>query len=73
MIDAVDRPVRRDRDDFEAVDLHEFFGFGHGRSGHARQLGVEFEEVLDCDRGQGLRFFLYANAFLGLDRLMQAV
>ena len=65
--------VRRDGDHFELVDLPEFAGLGHGRAGHAADLVVELEEVLQRDRGQGLRLFLDANSFLGLDGLVQAI
>ena len=60
-------------DDVELVDLPELGGLGHGRAGHAADLVVELEEVLQRDRGQRLVLFLDLHAFLGLDRLVQAV
>ena len=35
VLDAAQRPVRRDDDDVELVDLGELFGLGVGRAGHA--------------------------------------
>jgi hypothetical protein len=54
-----------------AVDVAEFLCFGRGRAGHAGQLVVHAEIVLEGDRGQGLVFRLdLAHAFLGLERLV---
>jgi hypothetical protein len=39
---------------FPAVDLLELVGFGVGRAGHAGQLAVHAEVVLEGDRGQRL-------------------
>ncbi len=65
--------VGRDRDDTELVDLVELGGLGHGRTGHARQLRVEAEEVLQGDRGEGLVLVLDVHPFLRLDRLVHAL
>ena len=65
------RPVRRDDRDLELVDLEELRLFRLGRTGHAGQLVVHAEVVLDGDRRHRLRLALDANAFLGLDRLVQ--
>ena len=67
------RLVGRDRDDVELVDLVKLGRLGHGRAGHARQLLVELEEVLQGDRGEGLVLFLDLDPFLGLDGLVQPV
>ena len=67
------RPVRRDHDHFEAVDLHELRRFGVGGAGHARELLVEAEVVLERDRRDGLVFRAHLHAFLRLDRLVQAI
>ncbi|GAA3310416.1 hypothetical protein GCM10020219_016030 [Nonomuraea dietziae] len=48
------RPVRRDRDDAELVGLVELVGLGDRGAGHAGQLGVEAEVVLEGDRGESL-------------------
>ena len=56
------RLVGRDGDDVELVDLPELVGLGHGRAGHARELLVELEEVLQRDRRQRLRLFLDLDA-----------
>ena len=72
-VDALDRPVGRDRHDVELVDLHELGGLGDGRTRHARQAFVELEEVLDRDGRKGLGLLLDLHAFFGFDRLVQAV
>ena len=58
-------------DGFEAVDLLELLGFGHRRAGHAGQLAVEAEIVLEGDRGEGDVLRLDFGPFLGFDRLVQ--
>ena len=65
--------VGRHDDDVEVVDLAELAGLGVGRSGHAGQLLVQTEVVLERDRCQRLVFALDPHAFLGFDRLVQAV
>ena len=67
------RAVRRDLDDRQLVDLHELGGLGEGRAGHAAELLVEAEVVLQRDRREGLALLLDAHALLGLDRLVQAL
>ena len=67
------RLVRRDHHHFEAVDLLEFERLGVGRAGHAGQLRVQPEVVLEGDRGDRLVLLADLHAFLRLDRLMQAV
>ena len=73
MVDPLEAPVGRDRDHIELVDLPELVGLGHGRAGHAAELFVELEEVLERDGGEGLRLLLDPHSFLGLDRLMETV
>ena len=73
MVDPLQRPVGGNGDHVELVDLPELAGLGHGRAGHAADLVVELEEVLQRDRGQRLVLFLDLHAFLGLDRLVQPV
>ncbi len=65
--------VRRDLDDAELVRLLEFGQLRPGRTGHARELVVHLEVVLDGDRRERLVLLLDPNAFLGLDRLVQAL
>ncbi len=57
----------------QLVDLLELGGFGFGRTGHAGQLLVHAEVVLEGDGGERLVLALDLDAFLGLDRLVQAV
>ena len=67
------RQVGRDHDRLEAVDLLELVGLGVGRTGHAGELAVHAEVVLERDRGERLVLALDRHAFLRLDRLVQAV
>ena len=65
------RPVGRDGDHLEVVDLVELLLLGLRRAGHAGELVVQAEVVLEGDRGQRQRLALDAHALLGLDRLVQ--
>ena len=67
------RPVCRNDDDVEAVDLVKLLCLGHGRTGHAGQLFVLAEVVLHGDGGDRLLLLLDLDAFLRLDRLVQSV
>ena len=73
VLDAQQRPVGGDDDDFELVDLLELGGLGFGGAGHAAELLVEAEVVLEGDGGERLVFLADVDAFLGLDGLVQAV
>ena len=63
--------VGRDLDDVELVDFGELVRFGHRGAGHAGQLRVQPEIVLERDRSEGLVFRLDRDVFLGLQRLVQ--
>ena len=65
------RLVGGDRDHLEVVDLVELLRLGLGRSGHAGELVVHPEVVLEGDRRQGARLVLDLHPLLGLDRLVQ--
>ena len=73
VIDADHRAVGRNHDDVQVVDLLEFDRFGVRSAGHAAQLVVHAEVVLNRDRRQRLVLFPDAHALFRLDRLMQAV
>ena len=73
ILDAEHLAVRRGDDDIELVDLGELFGFGVGGAGHAGQLLVLAEVVLEGDRGERLVLALDLHAFLGFNSLMQPV
>ena len=60
-------------DHLEPVDLVELLLLGHRRAGHAGQLLVQAEVVLEGDRGEGHRLTLDAQALLGLDRLVETL
>ena len=55
----------------QLVDVEEFRGFGGRRAGHAAQLGIHAEIILEGDAGQRLVFRHDLHAFLGLHRLVQ--
>src|SRR3546814_20140118 len=54
------------------VDLPEFRRFGVGGTGHAGQLVVETEVILEGGGRQCLAFLLDVDAFLRFDGLMYA-
>ena len=69
---AVNGHVGRDVDDLKLVDVHELVGFGGGRAGHARQLFVKPEIILEGDRGERHVFRLDGGVLLGFEGLVQA-
>ena len=73
LILADHRPVGGDHHRFEVVDLVEFVGFGISGAGHAGELAVHAEIVLESDRGERLVLGLDLHPLLGLDGLVQAV
>ncbi len=73
VLDAQQRLVGGDDDDIELVDLLELGGFGFSRAGHAAELLIEAEVVLEGDGGEGLVFLADVDAFLGFDGLMQTI
>ena len=73
VVDALHGLVGRHDHHVELVDLLELDRLGVGRARHAGELGVHAEVVLDGDGGEGLVLALDLDAFLRLDRLMEAV
>ena len=73
VFDALHDAVGGDDEDVELVDGLELGGLGLGGAGHAGELFVEAEVVLEGDGGEGLILFADLDAFLGFDGLMQAV
>ena len=65
--------VGGDDDHVELVGLLELGRFGFGRTGHAGQLFVHAEVVLEGDGGERLVLALDLDAFLGFDGLVQTV
>ena len=55
------------------IDLLELERLRIRSTGHARELGIHAEIVLERDRCERLVFALDRHAFLRLDRLVQAV
>ena len=66
-------PVGGYGDDIQLVDAVELLLLGLGRAGHAGELFIHAEVVLEGDGGQGLALPLHLHALLGLDGLVQAV
>ena len=72
-IGARDRAIGRDDGDIQFVDVVKFVRLGFGGAGHAGELLIEAEIILDRDRGEGLGFAIDLDAFLRFDRLVQAI
>ena len=72
VVDADHRHVGRDFQHFEIVDVQELVGLGQRRAGHAGELLVHAEIVLERDRGERLVLRLDRLMLLGLERLVQA-
>ena len=73
LVVAGDVDVGRDLDDVQVVDLDELLLLGLRGTGHAGQLVVEAEVVLERDRRERDVLLLDAHALLRLDRLVQAL
>ena len=69
---ADDGPVGGNHLDGKLVDVAELGVLGLGRTGHARELVVQAEIVLQRDGGHGLVLGTHEHALFGLDRLVQA-
>src|SRR4051812_24526724 len=65
--------VGRDLDDVQVVDLDELLLLRLRRTGHAGELLVESEVVLERDRREGDVLLLDLHALLGLDRLVETL
>ena len=73
LVDAHHRAVGGDRHDVEAVGVRELAGLGVGRAGHAGELLVHAEVVLEGDRREGLVLLLDLHPLLRFDGLVQAL
>ncbi len=73
VVDADHRHVGRHFEHFELVDVEELVGLGERRAGHAGELLVHAEVVLEGDRGERLVLRLDRLVLLGLQRLVQAL
>ena len=71
MIDPLDVDIGRYACHLETIDLGKFAGLCHRRSGHAGQLLVEAEIVLESHRGHGLVLGLDLQALARLDGLVE--
>ena len=65
--------VCRNHDHIQLIDVVELGRFRFRRTGHARQLLEHAEIILEGNRRQRLVLALDLHAFLGFNRLMQAV
>ena len=73
VLDALHDAVGGGDDDVELVDLVELGGFRLGGAGHAGELLVHAEVVLEGDGGEGLVFLADGHALFGFYGLMEAV
>ena len=71
LVEARDGLIRRDLDDVQVVDLDELLLLRLRRSGHAGELLVEPEVVLERDRRERDVLLADPDALLRLDRLVQ--
>ena len=72
VVDPGHGTVGGDLDDIQVIDGAELLLLGHGGAGHAGELAVEPEVVLEGDGGQGLILAVDADVLLGLDGLVEA-
>ena len=72
-VEALDQAVGGNDIHIEAVDVVELAHFGLGGTGHASQLVVEAEVILDCDGREGLGLAVDLDALLGLDGLVESI
>ena len=72
LVQADDRQIGRHLGDFQAVDVAELLGFRRRRAGHAGELLVHAEVVLEGDGGERLVLRLDRHMLLGFQRLVQA-
>ena len=73
LVETVDREIGWNLHHDELVNLGELVGFGRGRAGHAGELLVEAEIVLERDRSQRHVLGLDGDPFSRLQRLMQSL
>ena len=73
LIDADHLAIGGNHHRFQTVDVLEFVCFGVGRTGHARELLVHTEVVLERDGSHRLVFLTDFHAFLGFHSLVQTV
>ena len=72
MILAHNGPVGGDLHHVQPVDGAKFLLLGQSGTGHAGQLIIQAEEILEGDGGKGLALVGNGDAFLGFDGLVQA-
>ena len=72
VVDPGDGLVGGDLHHVQGVDGAEFFFFRQGGAGHAGELVIETEEILEGDRGQSLALAGDPDVLLGFDGLVQA-
>ena len=73
LLDALQRTIRGNHVHVEVVDLPELRRLGFRRAGHAGQLAVFAEVVLERDGRERLVLALDLHLLLGFDGLMQSV
>ncbi len=70
-VNTLDGKIGRNFQNFETVNIAELFRFRCSRTGHAGELGIHAEIVLESDRSQCLVFRLDRNLFLRFQCLME--
>ena len=72
LINSGNADIGGDLEHVEAINVHELFGFGERCTGHASELFIEPEIVLEGHGRERLVFRLDLHLLLGLKCLMQA-
>src|SRR5208283_3963091 len=67
------RPVSRYHQNFEIIYLCKFGGLSVGSTGHARELIIHPEKILECYSGESLVFTGYLNTLFCLNSLVKPV
>ena len=73
VVDTDDRLICRDLDDVKVINRGKLFLLGQRRAGHAGELFIKAEQILERNGRKCLIFAGDVHAFLGLDGLMQAL
>ena len=72
MVGSYHRPIGGNDLDIQSIDGVKLFGLGGGRTGHAADLGVERDQILQRDGSEDPALGLLREAFLRFNGRVQA-